>query len=64
MKETASSKKVSAVKIVKGTKATATINKFSLLKNCIKKVLNIFNRVWPATMLLNNRTHKEKALAV
>ena len=60
--ETAISNPIRAKKIAKGIKVnTATIKLPE--NNLYKYVDKIFNRVWPATMLANNRTPNETALA-
>ena len=58
IKETASSKPINAKKIAKGIKVITAIIKLPE-NNLYKYVDKIFSKVWPATMLANNRTPKD-----
>ena len=62
IKETASSNPINAKKIAKGIKVITAIIKLPE-NNLYKYVDKIFSKVWPATILANNRTPKDTDLA-
>ena len=55
--DTASSNPINAKKIAKGIKVITAIIKLPV-NNLYKYVLKILSKVWPATILANNRTPK------
>ena len=61
--ETANSNPISATKIAKGISVTTATSR-ELVNSCAKNVERILSRVWPATMLANNRTPSETARAM